>query len=495
MGTAIEREEFSPEEYARFALRLREGLEALRLLLRRPGFGDGPASVGVELELSLVREDGRPLPCNLEVMEELEDPRLTPELDRFNLECNGRPLPFRGRAFEGLRRELDPLLEAVRAGARRRGGDVVLVGILPTLTRDDLGPGAMTDVARFRALSAGIRRLRSGPVRLHIDGDDPLLAEVDDVTWEGAATSLQIHLRVPPSEFAATHAAAQLATAPVLAAAGNAPLFLGRRLWQETRIALFKQAVDERGRRAGGWRHAARVSFGHGWLRGDAHEPFAESVALHPPLLPVVSDEDPLACARAGGVPRLEELRLHQGTVWRWNRAIYDPAEGGHLRLELRALPAGPGATDMMANAAFLLGLTLALREEIPWMLFAMPFEHAQHNFYRAAQQGLAAELLWPSATPPSPVPEAADALVLRLLPLAERGLVAAGIDAGEAQSLLRVIAERVSSGQTGARWQRSMLDRLERGGDRPGALRLMLQRYREEAATGRPVHEWSLRP
>ncbi|HSJ97020.1 MAG TPA: glutamate--cysteine ligase, partial [Myxococcota bacterium] len=353
-------------------------------------------------------------------------------------------------------------------------------------------PHAMTDVPRYRALDRAIRQLREGQhFTICIAGEDRLETTCADTTAEGANTSLQVHLRVPPRIFAATHAAAQIATAPALAAAGNSPLFLGCRLWEETRIALFKQAVDERGELDDSWRPAARVSFGHGWVREGASELFAESVALHAPLLPVCGEEDPLAVCGAGGVPRLEELRLHHGTVWRWNRAIYDPAEGGHLRIELRALASGPTVADMLANAAFLLGLTLALRGEVDWMLPALPFEHAHRNFYRAAQQGLDATLLWPVREAPSPQPVRARELIGRLLPLAHTGLVAAGVEEAEAARWLGIVAARTASGQTGARWQRRALARLERGCPRSEALPALVARYRTEAASGRPVHEW----
>jgi hypothetical protein len=492
MGLAIDREHFDEADHRRFAARLQDGLAALAALLARPGFGEGPVTIGAEVELSLVGADSRPLPANEAVLADCADPRLTVELDRFNLECNSRPVPLAGRPFTALAEDLDDALAAVARAGRAHGAHPVLVGILPTVRAADLGPHAMTDAPRFRALDAAIRRLRERPFALHIDGEDPLEIRCADVTAEGANTSLQVHLRVPPRAFAATHAAAQLATAPALAAAGNSPLFLGHRLWEETRIALFKQAVDERGALEGSWHPPARVSFGHGWVREGAHELFAESVALHAPLLPACGQEEPLAAVRAGAVPRLDELRLHHGTVWRWNRAIYDPADGGHLRIELRALPSGPTLADMLANAAFLLGLTLSLRDEVGWLLPAFPFEYAHRNFYRAAQHGLDATLLWPAREAPSPRPVRAAALVAELLPRAHAGLVAAGVDAGEAERLLAIVAARAASGRTGARWQRRALARLERGRGRDEALAALVARYLAEAASGRPVHEWA---
>jgi hypothetical protein len=227
-------------------------------------------------------------------------------------------------------------------------------------------------------------------------------------------------------------------------------------------------------------------------VREGALELFAESVALHPPLLPACGEEDaPLAAVRSGGVPGLEELRLHHGTVWRWNRAIFDPAGGGHLRVELRALPSGPTLADMVANAAFLLGLVLALRDEIGWMLPAFPFEHAHGSFYRAAQHGLGATLLWPEREAPSPRPVPARALIERLLPLAHAGLVGAGVEEAEAARWLAIVAARAASGQTGARWQRNALARLVARCGREEALCALVAQYRSHAERDLPVHEW----
>jgi hypothetical protein len=274
--------------------------------------------------------------------------------------------------------------------------------------------------------------------------------------------------------------------APVLAVAGNSPTFLGRRLWEETRIALFKQSVEDRA--SGGPRRGPpRAAFGSGWLRGGALELFTESVRRHEPLLPLVSGRLP-----QNGVPPLDELRLHQGTVWRWNRAIYDPAAGGHLRIEMRALPAGPTMTDMLANAAFLIGLTLWLAGQDDRWTYVLPFERAEHGFYRAAQHGLAAKLSWPTHGDRVRTVAAAD-LVADLLPAARQGLRDAGVDAAEADCLLGVIGARVASGQTGAAWQRAALATVEHGRSRDQALAAMLDKYLTCAATGQPVHTWPI--
>jgi hypothetical protein len=495
VGVEIDQDEFSAEDRRRFAARLDEQVAALELLLARPGFGAGPRSLGAELEVSLVDGRCRPLGINRTVLAETRDPRLNLEVDRFNLELNTRPVPCAGRPFTALRADLAGGLAELGRRAATHGGRVIMIGILPTLVATDLGSRALTDSPRYRALSAGLRALRQEPFAVAIDGEDPLTVTVDDVTMQGANTSFQMHLRVTPDEFGRAYNAAQIATAPALAVAGNAPLFLGHRLWEETRIALCRQSVDDRVDAGPDEWRPARVSFGHGWARAGAVELFAESVALYAPLLPVLTGEDALAHARAGEVPALEELRLHHGTVWRWNRAVYDPADGGQLRIELRALPAGPTLTDMLANAAFLIGLTLGLAPAAESLVRRLTFGHARRNFYQAARHGLDAELLWPAGTGSSPRPTTVRELIPRLLPVARRGLAAAGVTADESEAALAVIAERVARGVTGARWQRRVLAALERDRPRAEALVALAERYLDAAASERPVHEWPVAP
>jgi gamma-glutamyl:cysteine ligase YbdK (ATP-grasp superfamily) len=493
MGLAIDCETFDAEQYTRFSERLDECLAALRQVLERPGFGEGPSTIGAELEMFLVDSAGFALPVNRQVLGRTMDPRVTVEIDRFNLECNLRPCALAGRPFSALRAEFESALAEVRRAAATLGARVVVTGILPTLREADLTRGAITGLPRYRALSTSIRRLRQQePFQIAIAGQDSLNLEWDDVSLEGANTSLQFHLRVDPADFARMYNAAQLATGPVLAVSSNSPFLLGRRLWDETRVALFRQAVDDRGEAHAPYK-PARVSFGQGWVREGALELFAESVALHPPLLPVLSPEPPLAQLKQGGLPRLDELRLHQGTVWSWNRAIYDPGAGGHLRIEFRALPAGPSVVDMLANGALLLGLTLGLAPQVDRLLPALPFSFARGNFWRAAQQGLDAEMLWPQSRAPSPRPVPAVELMERLLPLAREGLVGAGVEADEADTLLAVIQGRLRARRTGARWQRELLARLETRMPRPDAFSALLERYMACAASGRPVHEWPL--
>lgn len=493
MGHDLYREQFAPEEFSRFGERLRGNLAALRTVLARPGFGEGAATLGAELELSIVDRDGRACPINEQIRRAVGDPRLQLELDRFNLEYNFAPVRADGQPFRALEQDIARVLATVGAAARKQAARIVPIGILPTLTEADLGPSSLTDLPRYRALSAVMRRTRHAPMRIRIAGADPLDVSCDDVTLEGANTSFQVHLRVPPAQFAECYNAAQVATPLALAAAVNSPLLLGHRLWDETRVALFKKAMDVRELETLQWRPPARVGFGHGWMREGAYEAFAESASIFPVLFPLLGEEgDPKGVAQSGGVPRLDELRLHQGTVWRWNRPIYDPGDGGHLRIEFRALPSGPTPVDMVANAALLVGLTLGLRSELPWLLPALPFALAEYNFYRAAQHGLDATLLWPCEVAPSPQEVPVRDLLARLLPIAERGLASIDVDAEESSRLLGIVSARLECGTTAAGWQRRALARRGHGSPTSDSLQRLLEDYLARSASGLPVHGWA---
>ncbi|MEV0595552.1 glutamate--cysteine ligase [Nonomuraea cavernae] len=468
MGRDLDKERFSETEYARFGERLDEQLGALRELLDQPGFGEGPTTIGAELELFLVDGKGRPLPRNEEVRESLDDPRVVLELGRFNLEVNLTPVPLAGRPFERLGAEIQETVTKVDAAVGRLEdqGGALPIGILPTLDSEDFTREAISDQNRYRAMSRGVRRLRLEPFLVKIED---LELSVEDVILEAANTSWQVHIRTPPDRFARLFNAAQLATGPVLAVCGNSPYFLGRQLWEETRIALMEEAADDRDveRR---YRKDGRVTFGSDWVREGAYELFERYVRDYDPILPDLTDD--------AGPLDVPELRLHQGTVWQWNRPVYDPADGGHLRVEMRALPAGPSCADMTANTAFLLGLTLAQAERD---LTGYRFAETYQNFYRAAMHGLDAKLSWPGLDGEFEAPD----LVLRLLPEARAALLAAGVVPDEVDNALGVIEERTRLRRTGAVWQREALARLN--GDR----NRLVREYRENALTGVPVHLW----
>ena len=492
MGLDIEKSEFSAAEYGRFKKQLNGNLQALAQLLKRPGFGAGETTLGAELEIYIVDQQGRPLFVNQALHAEVNDPQLALELNRYNLEYNLSPVSAKGAPFSQLENEILGALNTLQQAAGQYAGQVVPIGILPTLKRRHFGPHAMTDLPRFHALTRALSRMRGELFSVRINGPEPISLRSRDVTLEGANTSMQLHCRVAPERFAELFNAMQLATPVVLAIAGNSPFMLGQRLWHETRIPLIKHAIDGRTRDVREAHLPSRVSFGHGWVRQGAYELFAESVHLHEPILPICNGEDAMALVGAGELPSLYELRLHQGTVWPWNRPIFDDAGGGHLRIEMRALPAGPSPCDMMANAAFLVGLAEGMSQDMEARIPTMPFLAVEHNFYRAAEKGLMARLLWPDPEGHKPlVTLPACELAMSLLPLAEEGLRKMGVDESEITQYLGVIRQRIQNRMTGACWQLKTFKRLLNTEVRHRALTLMVKRYIEHVRNNQPVSSW----
>jgi hypothetical protein len=488
MGIDVDREQFTAEDRAHFSQRLKANLATLRELLSQPEFGAGPTTFGAEVEMHLADEEGRPACVNSAVLARTLDRRCTLEIDAFNFEINSTPLPLAGHPFSQLSSELSTLLDKVRVAAAEQCARVVLAGTLPTLTSEQLRGPVLSDAARYRAMSNALCEARGKPFEVHIRGRESLDTYCEDLTLEGANASLQVHLRVPAAQFVDSYNAAQLAAAPLLAVSGNSPYFDGKRLWEETRIALFKQATDTRADLQAKLQAPARVTFGSSFA-SSVIELFEQNVTLYAPLLPVVSKRDAV-----DGVPALDELRLHHGTIWNWNRAVYDPADGGHLRIEHRVVPSGPTRIDMVANAAFALGLTLALAPLMAAWVPRFPFGLADHNLYRAAELGLAAELAWPNPSGGSPELRPARELALSLLPLAEAALLAHGVDRGEVSELLGIVRGRIETGQTGSFAQTQWTERFEqRGGTRSRALARMLEEYSPWSAGEVPVHRWRL--
>src|SRR6185369_7795386 len=394
----------------------------------------------------------RPAPISPEVLAGVNDPRLTTEIARFNLEANLTPRKLTGNCFAAMERELVQLIELARAHAKRHNADVLLAGILPTLQKSDLSLDNLTPAPRYAQLNQGVIGLRGGPFSIHIKGLDELNLTHDNIMMESCNTSFQIHFQSSPERFVNDYNVAQAITAPVLAASVNSPLLFGHRLWQETRVALFQHSTDERSRPQLARNQPTRVSFGDSWLRNSVVELFHDQITRFRPIMITQPDENPFEVLARGETPSLSALRMHNGTVWRWNRACYGVSEGvPHLRIENRALPSGPTIVDEIANAAFFNGLMLALPQVYGEISTRMPFDDAKLNFFRAARHGLDAQFHWLDGQSYS----AASLIVDQLLPLARQGLMSSQVATEDIDKYLGIIEERARSRQTGARWIR----------------------------------------
>jgi len=480
----------SDEQLRAFMKAILADVHALERMLAADAFESGVRRIGAEQEMFLVDNSGRAW-CGAEAMiRGLDHRQFTYELAQFNLEANLSPQLFGGRCLSLMERELEQLVALARSKAEQLGGGVVLTGILPTLRRADLTLDSMVQNPRFLALNRAITELRGGQFQFRIKGVDELEMTHDNVMLESCNTSFQVHFQVGPKEFARLYNVAQAISAPVLAAATNSPLLLGRRLWRETRVALFQQSVDARSAAHQLRGRRPRVNFGDGWIRDSVLEIFREDIARFRVVLATDIDENPAAVLDRGLVPAMSALRLHNGTVYRWNRACYGISDGKpHLRIEARAMPAGPTVRDEMANAAFFFGLMAAVSNEVPDVSKVMAFDDARGNFVAAARLGLQANFTWFHGRE-YPAPQ----LILELLlPLARSGLAAHKVDSGDIERYLSVIEERCRRGRTGARW---LLDSLSAMGDKGTVDQRMCALVRATISrqqTGEPVHTWEL--
>ena len=491
MGRDIDTVTISPEHRVRFRERLHENLEALTRMIAEQRFGFATRRLGVELEASLVDAQGDPIGVNAELLELLAAAGLDfqSELGRFNIEFASPPLEIGPGLLDALGVAMRETLDGARGCADTLGARPVLIGVLPTITDFDLAEQNISVNPRYRYLSDAMLAERGEQARLHLEGQDTLDLQIPSIAYAAACTSLQVHIEVMPEEFAAHWNAAQAASAVLVAASANAPIFLGRRLHHESRIAVFAQACDTRSRELAAQGVAPRVWFGDGWLSEGVMELFEQNVRWFPALLPLPEGESPLALLDRGEIPPLAALALHNGTIYRWNRPVYGLADDGpNLRIENRVMPAGPTIADVTANVAFCLGLTraLALEEKPVWS--RLPFEVAATNFDRAARDGIGAMLSWPGMTGDLPACE----LLLRLLPMAREGLRDLGVGEEEAGAALAIVEERAHTRRNGAVWQLETWEELTAAGlDARAASRELVRRYLEHVRTEAPVHTW----
>jgi hypothetical protein len=495
MGQFVATVSFSHSDRQRYRAKVQRCLDALARMLTQGGFSDSPPSMGLEIELNLVDDQLRPAMANSEVLEKIDDPSFTIELAQHNLELNVRPRPLAGGQIIELEDELTSALRDANLKAGDAGACIVLTGMLPTLTEEHLDPRWLSNSPRYAMLNEQIFAARGEDMVLHMEGpaipgqrSEKLREYADSIMPESACTSAQLHLQVPPEQFAAHWNAAQCLAGVQVAIAANSPFLLRKALWHETRIPLFLQATDTRPEELKNQGVRPRVWFGERWITS-IFDLFEENARYFPGLLPEIDDEDPFEALDSGRAPQLCELRLHNGTIWRWNRPVYDIVDGvPHLRVENRVLPAGPTVADLIANAAFFYGAQRALATEDRPLWTKMSFEAAHENLHAGARHAFDARLYWPGFgwVPP-------DELVLRrLLPMAHEGLRDCGVSDEARERYLGIVEERCLARRTGSSWQRETVARLEnRGLDRDDALVEMLRRYIEHMRAGHPVHTW----
>jgi gamma-glutamyl:cysteine ligase YbdK (ATP-grasp superfamily) len=475
MGQEIGKAQFTAAEFESFGQRLKQETDLLARMIREGRCSSLGPVTGFELEAWLVDADMNPAPANAEFLAAFANPLACPELARFNVEFNNAPRDLRGKALAELHADLAGLWKQAQATASGLGLSLIAIGILPTVREAMLNLGAVSAMNRFRALNEQVLAARQQqPLKLEICGREHLASLHADVMLEAAATSFQIHLQVPLASAREYYNAALLASAPLVAVSSNSPFLFGKDLWAETRIPLFEQAVETGG--YGGAAHGPlrRVSLGSGYAQRSIAELFEENLLHFPPLLPILSDQPP---------QQFPHLRLHNGTIWRWNRPLvgFDPDGTPHVRIEHRVVPAGPSVVDMIANAAFFYGLAESL-VRAGWAR-DIPYPCAKDNFYQAARHGLNGLAVGRCGGKVR-----LGAWILReLLPLAEVGLIALGLAEPDIGYYLGLVERRAATGLTGSEWQRRF------AAHHPRDFAVLTREYLNRQLTGEPVHLWPL--
>lgn len=468
MGDEISKDHFEEKDYELFLQKLDEEMDFVRQLFSDQQFDNQTRKLGYELELCLVDYDGAPAACNQEVLESANNPLFTYELAKFNLEINGNAFDVTPELFERVDADLKSLYAQVEQSAKGCSVQTGLFGVLPSLEQKHLDSELyMSGLHRYHLLDQRLIEMRQRPVHMEIHGEDDLLLDQNDVMLEALSTSLQTHLQVPFDEAVDSYHAALWSSMAVLAVGANSPLVLGKKCWQESRIAIFKQAVDTRNEQEVYDAIIPRVHFGKGYI--DSWLELFEDNSYYSPILPETKD-----CA----IEKLHHFNLHNGTIWRWVRPILGCVDGiYHLRLELRVTPSGPTLVDTMANMVFSVGLLEGLKQS-PEDLTRIPFEVLEQNFYRVAREGLEARVSWCNGE----VDSMQKLLLNYAIPVAATGLTKMGIESPE--KWLDIIQARVVSGRTGADW---ILRFRENNKD----MNALVKAYLDNARNNTPVHLW----
>jgi CBS domain-containing protein len=490
MGEQNIEEHASEASRQTFMKSLLEEVRALEVMLEKGMVESGVSRIGAEQEMFLIDEARKPALTGLEVLKELDDDRFTHELGLFNIEANLSVQEFHSDCLSRMEAETQEVYAKAREAAHKCDSEIALVGILPTLTKKNLGLDSMVPIPRYHALNDAIMALRGHDLQFTINGADQLVVKHDNLMLEACNTSFQVHFQVSPEDFAHLYNIAQVVTGPLLAAAVNSPILLGKRLWHETRISVFEYSVDARSTTHQARGLKPRVHFGNHWVDESVTEIFKEDIARFRVILTTDTEDDPLAMVAQGIAPKLKALCLHNGTVYRWNRACYGVHNGvPHLRIENRVIPSGPTVIDEIANTAFFVGMMAGMADTYADIREMITFDDVKANFMAAARDGIRAQMNWFGDTH---MP--ARKLILKeLLPLAEKGLQKYKVDQKDIDLYLGVLRDRVSTRRNGARWALESLAEMHGRGTEDQRLRCLVSSMVEQQTTGRPISEWVL--
>ncbi len=474
------------EEKAIFIGHLLDDVKALEHMLKNDMFEKGITRIGAEQEFCLVTPQWRPANNSVEILDHINDPHFTTELAKYNLEINLDPIELKGKCFTEMQESLTSLLAKGAKSAKKYDSKIVLTGILPTITKRHLQMDYITPMPRYYTINERMMKIRNNDFRLHLMGVDELNVTHETILFEACNTSFQLHLQVDPEDFISSFNWAQAIAGPVLGICSNSPLLLGRELWHETRIALFRQSCDMRHISTALKDEPPRVAFGAHWASGDATSLYKDNISQHKVIITKEIAHNSMDLLQLGKIPKLEALNLHSGTIYPWNRACYGVGNGiPHLRIENRYIPSGPTILDEMANFAYWIGIMCGRPERFDNIAEVMHFKDAKSNFVNAGRTGYNSVMVWDNKE--YTVSQLTEKV---MLPLAYKGLRKIGVAEEDIKRLLGVIESRLT-GKTGAQWMISNYRNLMNSRTGDDSLRLITRATYENQQTEKPVSEW----
>lgn len=478
----------SKEDKSDYIHQLVKDIDALDQMINDGLVESAPIRIGAEQEFCLINDEYKPSKNALEVLKAIDDSHFTTEIGSYNLELNLDPFELKGDCFSQLATQLTSLLNKAKQAASSLDTKILLTGILPTLTLKDIGVENMTPIQRYAVLNEAITESRLQDFNIHIKGVDELNLLHDSVMLEGCNTSFQMHLQVAPNDFIDSYNWAQAIAGPILSVCTNSPFLFGKELWSETRIALFTQSVDTRANSFLLNEKQSRVSFGAEWTQGSITDIFKDNIARFRSLVTSKYIKDSVDMLHQGDIPKLKALSLHNGTVYRWNRACYGVGNGKpHLRIENRYIPSGPTIADEIANMMLWVGVMLGRPKRFENIDKLMDFKDAKANFFSAARYGMATQFMWNDQFVSS------HQLILEeFLPMAYKGLYRMGVSPKDAEYYLGIIEKRVQS-HSGAQWMTKSYRELLKTHKPFEAIQTLTSKIYSKQEKGYPVSTWNV--
>jgi CBS domain-containing protein len=478
--------ELNKKNRAAFIKHLLNDIKALEHMFDEGLLENNIFRIGAEQEFCLVDENWRPSIGAEKILLELNDHHFTTELARYNLEINLDPYILKTDSFSIVEDQLTTFLHKAKESAKKHNLFIILTGILPTISKNELEFKYMTPLPRYWSLNRMIKELRGGDFQLNIKGVDDLTLNHDSVLFEACNTSFQMHLQIPPRDFISSYNWAQTIAGPILGICANSPLLLGRELWNETRIALFQQSIDTRISSYALKNQQSRVSFGNSWEKGSIAEIFKNDIAQHNVILSKEIENDSLEELKIGSIPSLSALNLHNSTIYKWNRPCYGITDGKpHIRIENRYIGSGPTILDEMATFAFWVGLMIGRPEKYDDMPSVMDFRIAKENFIKTARTGKYSVINWMGK-----YYSVKDLILKELLPVAYSGLQKANINPIDIEKYMKIIEER-ANGITGSQWIINNYRKLRKTMKKDDALRILTKAIHDNQEKGEVVNLW----